>query len=153
MANSASLSLTLRLLPTPTAAVVAAGIGFDFVSKHYRPALAFSYGHPYDDDVFQVGWAWEARGNGSTGVEVAWPRHLNSISNHVIIPPIAQKEAGLGTEASSNDSPSLQQVDGLPFPLLSYKTVRLLSVRSLEIGAQEEISVNSFPFRRYIMGI
>ncbi|KAL6782556.1 hypothetical protein ACKKBG_A07265 [Auxenochlorella protothecoides x Auxenochlorella symbiontica] len=53
MASSASLGLTLRLLPAPTAAVVAAGLGLDLISKHYNPALAFSYGQPYDDDVFQ----------------------------------------------------------------------------------------------------
>lgn len=48
------LGLTLRLLPAPTAKVVAAGLGLDLLASHYRPSLCFSSAVPYDEDVFKV---------------------------------------------------------------------------------------------------
>lgn len=129
MASIASLGLTLRLLPAPTAAVVAAGLGLDLISKHYNPALAFSYGQPYDDDVFQVWERGEARGNCRTGNEAALPLHWSSYAMCDLSPCIAQKEARLGTEGLGGDSPALEQVEGLPLSLLSLKTVCLFWVQ------------------------
>lgn len=51
---SSALGVPLRFLPAHSAAVVGAGLGIDLLLKHVNPAHCFSFGQPYDDDVFKV---------------------------------------------------------------------------------------------------